>query len=483
MVNKVKQLFESDLGKKIYSSIEKALFAHNMLERIKSGVLIGLSGGADSVMLIIVLCALRHKIGNFPILAVHVNHMIRGLESDRDEEFSRNIAERLGISFVSEKVDIPYIAKSKGLSIEEAARDARYSIFSKILSSRSDISTIAVAHNATDNVETVIFNILRGAGTKGAAGIPPVRENIIRPLINVSKADIVLALDSVGIEYVTDSSNLENDYSRNYIRNNILPLLTNISLHPEKSISRLSDNLRFDDEYISKEAELFISGRKKIATKELASLHPSLLYRVLGKMVDSYSVTLEYKHIEIISSLLDGDNFEVSLPGELSFVSERGMSYIKAKSSLASSYVYHLTKGKNYIPEYKATFYITDQKIDKISLKVYKNSIQADLSSAIIVGSLFVRPKRDGDTVFYNGMTHKLKKLFNDKKIPKSKRPYIPVLCDDKGIVWVPGFGVRDDKSNCESKNNLYATLAVSCSDADDDTFYIVKNEQQNRCK
>lgn len=477
MVNKVKQLFESDLGKKIYSSIEKTIFAHNMLERIKSGVLIGLSGGADSVMLMITLCALRDKIGDFPILAVHVNHMIRGLEADRDEEFSCNIAECMGVSFVSEKIDVPCIAKLKCLSIEEAARDVRYSIFSKILSSRNDISTIAVAHNATDNVETVIFNILRGAGTKGAAGIPPVRENIIRPLINISKSDIVLALDSVGIEYVTDSSNFENDYSRNYIRNNILPLLTNISLHPEKSISRLSDNLRLDDEYISKEAQLFISGRKKIATKELASLHPSLLYRVINKMVDSYSVTLEYKHIEIIASLLEGDNFEVSLPGELCFVSERGISYIKVRSNSDPSYIYHLTKGKNDIPEYKSTFYITDQKIDKTSLKVYKNSIQADISSAIIVGSLFVRPKRDGDTVFYNGMTHKLKKLFNDKKIPKSQRPYIPILCDNKGVVWVPGFGVRDDKSNCGSQNNLYVTLAVGCSDADDDTFYIVKNE------
>lgn len=473
MDNKIFDLFNSNLGKKIYSTIEKTVFEHNMLERIKSGVLVGFSGGADSVILLSYLFTLRKQIGDFPLLAVHVNHMIRGAEADRDEEFSKLFAESLNITFISKKINIPEIAENDGLSIEEAARNARYSFFDEIISSRNGVSCIAVAHNATDNIETTIFNMLRGSGTKGVAGIPPIRDNIIRPLIEVSKLDIVELLDSCSIEYVTDSSNLEDEYSRNYIRKNILPTLRNISLNPENSFSRLSHNLRLDDEYISMEADRFVEERSEIPTKELASLHKALLYRVLAKMVSPFSVTLEFKHIEIISSLLSSGDFEVSLPGGLRFVSERGVSYITDKLPKDENYLIQLNIGENVIKEYGAFFHLTNEKIDKTSLKVYKKSIQADISSAIIVGRLFIRPKRDGDTVFYNGMTHKLKKLYNDKKIPKSKRPLIPVLCDEKGIVWVPGFGVRDDMPECK-KRYLYATLAIDDSSANSSTFYIV---------
>jgi tRNA(Ile)-lysidine synthase len=312
MVNKFDRLFESDLGKKIYSTIEKTVSEHNMLDMIKSGVLVGLSGGADSVMLLAYLCELKKSIGDFPIFAVHVNHMIRGAEADRDECFSCNVAKELGVCFISEKANVLEIAKKEGLSIEEAARNVRYSIFTDIISSRKNICNIAVAHNATDNVETVIFNILRGSGTKGASGIPPVRQNIIRPLINVPKSDIILALESSGIKYVTDSSNLEDDYSRNYIRNQVLPLLSNVFSDPESSISRLSANLRSDDEYITLQAEEFLKGKSEILTADLAKLHKSLLYRVILKMADKYSVMLERKHLESIASLLYSDNFEIS---------------------------------------------------------------------------------------------------------------------------------------------------------------------------
>ena len=476
MVNNFDKLFESESGKKIYSTIEKTVSEHNMLDAIKSGVLVGLSGGADSIMLLAYLHELKKSIGHFSIVAVHVNHMIRSFEADRDEKFSCDVARELNVDFISKKLNVPEIARNEGLSLEEAARNARYSVFSDVISSRDDVSAIAVAHNATDNVETVLFNILRGSGTKGAAGIRPVRQNIIRPLINVSKSDIVSALEESGIEYVVDSTNLESDYSRNYIRNKVLPILSDICSEPEKSVSRLSANLRSDDEYISIQADKFLGERTEVSTKELAELHRSLLYRVLSKMTERYSVTLEQKHIESISSLLSKDNFEVSLPGGLRFVSERGIAWVANDSHVFDDYCYFLKSGKNDITEFNSIIYLSDEKFDKTSLKVYKNSIYADLSSAIIVGSLFIRPKRDGDVVFYNGMTHKLKKLFNDRKIPKSKRPLIPVLCDEKGIVWVPGFGVRDDRQESEqiAHDRLFIALTV---DNNNKHFYIPSNK------
>ena len=284
MVNKTKSIFSSTIiGESVSVAIERAISEHNMLEKIKQGVLVGLSGGADSVMLLIYLVELKKRIGDFPILAVHINHMIRGEEADRDELFSQKLSNKIGVQFVSLKIDVPKIAREESISLEEAARNARYLEFQKIINSRNDISYIALAHNATDNMETVLFNVLRGSGSRGAAGIPPVRENIVRPLILVSKKDIIWMLDDAGVEYMTDSTNLLNDYSRNYIRNNILPHIHHLTSDPERSFSRLSRNLRCDDEYIIEQAEAFLGGRDRVGTSELASLHRSLLHREIGR--------------------------------------------------------------------------------------------------------------------------------------------------------------------------------------------------------
>ena len=468
MLDKTKKIFSSTfIGEAINIAIEKAISEHNMLEKLKKGVLVGLSGGADSVVLLLYLVELRKKVGDFPILSVHINHMIRGKEADRDEIFSKEFSESLGVPIICKRVDVPKIAAEESLSLEEAARNVRYSEFRDIIRGREDVSCIALAHNATDNIETVLFNVLRGAGTRGAAGIPPVRDNIIRPLIFVPKKDIIWVLDDAGIEYMTDSTNMLDDYSRNYIRNNILPPIHRISSDPERSFSRLSRNLRMDDDYIMEQAEAFLRGRKRVSTKELASIHKSLLRRVLSMMAAEYSVTLENAHIDSIYNCLSKDSFEICLPENVRFVSERGISYMTNSAIRKVDYFYYIDEGKNILSEYNSDFYLTGEKVNKTSLNVYKKSIQADLSSAIICGRLFIRPKQDGDVVFYGGMTHKLKKLFNDRKVPVSNRPLIPILCDDKGVVWVPGYGVRDDAKG-DTREPLYATLAIGESDADE---------------
>ena len=477
MVNKSTEIFSSVLGKDLYHKIERAVSEHNMLEKLKAGVLVGLSGGADSVLLLLYIAELSKRNGDFPILAVHINHMIRGEEADRDEEFSRKLAKSLGVQFISSKVDVPKIASELSLGLEEAARNARYSEFRRIINGRNDISCIALAHNATDNIETVLLNVLRGAGTRGAAGIPPVRDNIVRPLIFLPKRDIIHLLDCEKIEYMTDSTNSSDDYSRNYIRNNVIPHLSRLSHDPEGSFERLSRNLRSDDEYITEEAKALLKGRNRISTSELSCLHKSLLHRVLSIMASEYSITLENVHVDVIHDNLCKDNFECTLAKGIRFVSERGISYITDSSYVDINYSYEIDNGKTEIPEYNADFYLTDKKVNKTFLKVYKKSIQADLSSAIICGRLFIRPKRDGDSVFYGGITRKLKKLFNDRKIPISKRSLIPILCDDKGVVWVPGFGVRDDGNN--GGCGPYVTLAIR--DSDEKEGYSFFYEERNK--
>ncbi len=465
MRNKIKRLFNSKAGNKIFHTIEDTILEHNMIDALRKGVLVGFSGGADSVFLLSFLLEYADRHSAFNIVPIHVNHGIRGDEALRDEMFSQEFCVAIGLHCLRESVNVPSLAKSTGKGIEEAAREARYSIFDSIISSRNDVFCIATAHNASDNLETVIFNILRGSGSKGASGISPVRNNIVRPLIDIPKDDIRSLLDEFDIPYVIDSTNLSDEYSRNYIRKNILPLLTKIVPEPEKSVRRLSKNLLSDDDYIQSVAEEFIGNEKYVKSTELSHLHPAVLYRVILMMVEPYGATVTEKHINEIIKLLSEGNFKISLPKGLTFVTERGISYISDSSDNGSiDYNFPVFQGENVFDDFSAKIYLNFTSFDKIFPIVHKKSIQVYISSAIIEGELFIRSKKDGDTIFYNGMTHKLKKLFNDRKIPLSIRPLIPILCDEKGIVWVPGFGVRDDKPD---KNNgksvpLYVTLVVS---------------------
>ena len=189
------KLFGSEKGRHIFSEFLRISREFSMTEKIKNGVIVGFSGGADSVMLLCLLTKYARDMGYPMPVAVHLNHCIRGAEADRDEEFSAEFSSSLGVEFLSFHRDIPALAKELSKGLEETARIARYSIFDDIIQSRNDICAVAIAHNSTDNLETLIFNMMRGAGTRGLSGISPTRGNIIRPLLYCSKADIVSALD------------------------------------------------------------------------------------------------------------------------------------------------------------------------------------------------------------------------------------------------------------------------------------------------
>ena len=451
MVNKLDMLFSTDSGRKIYGKASDTVIKYAGGDFYKNGVLVGLSGGADSVMLLLFLAKKRRTEGDFPLLAVHVNHMIRGDEADRDEEFSRRLCDELGVDFISVKIDVPALAKGKGIGFELAAREARYSCFDRMIKEKGNIQSIAVAHNATDNIETVIFNLLRGSGLRGACGIAPVRDNIVRPLIGVSKCDIISALDAVGVDYVTDSTNLSSEYTRNYIRNEILPHLSHLSPDPEAQFTRASEIMRSDLDYLTLVSAEFIekNGLNPSAI-ELRALHPAILSRVITAMCERAGLFgVEYTHIKSIEGLLCKENFSVSLPSSYVFRAEYGVCGVY-KDMTDDGFSRELSIGINEIPELGIAIGISYDKDTVFSTNVYKFSKKVTVKSAIIYGKLIVRSKIDGDCYRYGGNTHKLKKIFNDKKIPPSKRCEIPVLCDDNGIFLVAGFSCRDDKKTPE---------------------------------
>ncbi len=425
---------------------------------MKNGLLIGFSGGADSVMLLHLMLYHRLKKNDFKIVCVHINHGIRGDEAERDEYFSRNLCESVGVEFISQRFDIPALSKEYGEGLEECARNIRYSCFDSIISSRNDLSVVATAHNSNDNLETILLNILRGAGSRGGSGIPPIRDNIIRPMLYVSKKDIISCLEEFKISFVNDSTNLLSDYKRNYIRNNIAPLMFNISEDPLEMFNRFSNNLRSDDDFILYQANIFLNSHTILKNSDLLSLHKAVLIRVLSKL---FGVSVSESLFSDIIRVLKKDDFSYTVKKDIIFESERGVCRVKRSATSNESFHIAILHGVNHIPEFFADFIISSEEKSKTSLKVYSFSIQQNISSAIISGSLYLRPKLDGDTIFYGGMTHKIKKLFCDSKIPRDIRKKIPLLCDDNGIVWVPGFGVRDDGGNKTNKGDLFAVLCI----------------------
>lgn len=435
-------IFKGKLASELYQRTVLHIESSGIHKMLRRGTLVGLSGGADSVFLVYFLKKYLEEYGT-RIVAVHINHLLRGDESMRDEEFSRTLCDDLGIEFISRRIDVSSLAKQSSKSIEECARDVRYNEFSEIIQGRNDIETIAVAHNSTDNAETVILNMLRGAGTRGCSGIPPVRDNICRPLLPLSKAEIVRVLEESGVPYVVDSTNNSIEYSRNFVRHEILPRLTRLSADPEKMIGRLSSNLRSDDDFIlSCARDVLKDGAPTVA--KLSSLHEAVFVRVLALMIGDTS-GLTSSCISDIRSNLSSENFSYSLPRGKRFVSERGVCSVISSDKCEIDYEAFFENGKADIKSLCSFGLIGEVAFDNSSLNIYKKSIQANLRSAIINGRLYFRPKKDGDTIYYGGMTHKIKKLYNDRKIPKSLRDRIPLLCDESGVLWVPGFGVRDD--------------------------------------
>ena len=457
----VERLF-STTGSKVYESAADTVVRYSMQAFIESGVVVGLSGGADSVLLLCFLLEYRRRMGlDFEIICAHVNHGIRGEEAERDERFCQQLCDSLGVELIIKRYDVPVLSRGSGLSLEEAARITRYSVFDSIIRGRNDIDCCAVAHNMSDSAETVVFNVLRGSGARGAAGINPVRDNIIRPLIGISKKDIASLLDEGNIPYVTDSTNLCEDYTRNYIRQTVIPSFERIISDPEKMLCRFADNMRSDDDFIRAHADAFIKEHSPVKNTDLASLHYSVYIRVLAMLADKAGASVSSRIASDIHSLLSKDNFTYSLIGGANFVCERGECRVARQKTEGIDFSFDISMGVNDLSPLNAELILSDRKIDKTYRNVNKISIQANLSSAIIKGGLYLRSKKDGDTVYYGGMTHKLKKLFSDNKVPRSKRGLIPILCDDSGVVWVPGFGVRDDGVSTEERVDLYVELCI----------------------
>lgn len=406
------------------------------MDEIFNGCILGFSGGADSGAL---LHYLKSRCKN--LLAVHINHMIRGEEAFRDEEVCRSTCEKYGVPFKCVRIDIPALSKERKKGLEETARDERYRVFKEILSKNPEYKCIVTAHNSNDNAETVVFNLIRGGGAKGLSGISPINGNVYRPLILATREEIVGYCEKNGIEYVTDSTNSDTDYTRNRIRHNILPLLSDINPAFLDSCSRLGDILRKDEEYIGKEADKILKDCKngRLEKEVAVNLCEAVLARVLKGLSGE---NLDYVSFKSISDLIG--NWQtgkmVNLHGSLTFKLEHNYcAFVKTDEvKERKEFLAYLKSGENNVCEN-----IICVNCD-LSDASYRETGRVRLNSENIVGTLYARNKKEGDTVKSAGVTKKLKKVFTDKHIPSHKRRLIPVICDDIGVVCVAGIIARD---------------------------------------
>ncbi len=437
---------------KILDTVKK----YNMISPGDS-VLVALSGGADSMALLHALLEFKNKLCIERLEAAHLNHMIRGTEADRDEEHVKQACASLGIKLYVKRADIPKICSATGEGCEECGRRLRYEFFSQC----ADGAKVATAHNQNDNAETMIINLLRGTGLRGLCGIPPVRGNIIRPLLDCSRAEIEKYCALKGIEYVTDSTNSSNDYLRNRVRHKILPLFEELNPAALGNMLLASRHNRADEEFISGECRKII---KKIATDKdtlangteissFADVNEVLLTRILRDAAKAEcGVSVSARQVEALLQMLRkgsgtadiGDGYSACVRGgRLYFENYQQRDPFCVKVDLSSS----------AFEAHGVSIFVRDNTEYPDIKKVNKKLLYSLLDYDKIGSNIYLRSRKEGDKITLCGrnVTKSLKKLFNEAGIPPKLRNGIPVLADDERVLWVPDFGA--DKSILADEN------------------------------
>lgn len=417
--------------------VKKTIIDNNMISDCDK-VLVALSGGCDSVC----LCLALKELGiNFSV--AHLNHMIRN-EADSDEQFCKSFADKIGVRFYSEKVNIPKISKQSGVSEEVAGRNARYDFLER-LCKKYGFTKIAVAHNINDNAETVLLNLLRGSGLKGLCGIPKTRGNIIRPLIDIPRNEIERFVEEKGQRYVTDKTNFSNDYTRNKIRNNVIEKLLEINPSALSNISKTSDILTADETYFKKQAEkhvYFENGNAYIKSDEFEEQDYPVQVRMLGTAYTYVAGTgkdFEKKHIDyIIENCKKYSGNIIELCFDIVCRVEYGNIVFEKKSD-STVYSYILPPdGEIYVEEAGVRF--VSKIIPVEDIKEYKDAEFFTLD--VLNSAITVRSRKAGDRIIPFGKKSyvKVKDVLIKEKIPQSQRKNLPVIEADE-VLWL--YGVK----------------------------------------
>lgn len=411
----------------------------------KSGEIIGVgcSGGSDSLALLHYLANNQEKF-DIEVVAIHVDHEIRE-NSYIDADFVKEKAREWGIRFYKFRVDAPKIAKEKGISLESAAREARYGVF-KTLLKKGLIDKIALAHHISDQAETILMHLFRGAGIAGAKGMSAISDKVyVRPFLNTTKDEILQYLAENHLDYCEDETNEDISYNRNFVRNVLMKEIKSRWPNVEQALVNFAKSVKDDDEYINKQiyAEAIITEDKVVKIPTSYFLYDkALVSRIIFRAVKSIGINqdIERKHIEAISDLaLKGDNGKrLFLPFEAIAIKEYDYLTIYNRHKEEVKFEQELKCGEFDVPNF-----------GKLVVKRVKDF-------SILPGQLLIdyrkvpkdavwRFRQDGDVFTkFGGGTKKLKSFMIDKKIPVRLRDYIPVLASGNEIFAIVGVEISD---------------------------------------
>ena len=417
-------------------------------------VLTGLSGGPDSVCLLHILHELQVQF-RLGINAVYIDHGLRPAETGGELQFCRALCERLKIPFLTKTVPVRSYAKEQKMNLQEAARHLRYAAFEET-AYESGCRRIALGHTADDQAETLLMHLFRGSGTTGLAGIPPVRKNIIRPLIDIEKKDIEKYLADSHIGHITDSSNLKQDYMRNRIRFSFMPVIREFNPDIVSTLSKTACLFRDEDRYfeiiVTKTLMKLISrktgSRIELFLSPFDIMDKVIMRRVLRRAIDS-TLTLRsagFIHIEDIIDLIRHGK-----PGDRLYL-PKGIRAIKGYSTLI------ITSDKP-VPLNACVLAVPGDTVLKEAGMVIKAStdpaeetVLENISGLWIYTGIFdadklhmpltARPREDGDAFYPSGFgkRKKLQDFFTDLKVPRDERCRVPLIVSGKDIIWVVGY-------------------------------------------
>ncbi len=437
-------------------------------------VLIGVSGGADSLALLYFLDKFKGQLG-IEIGAAHLHHQLRGLEADADQAFVREFCRERQIPFFSIKKNIRAIAKEQKISIEVAGRYQRHSFF-KALAREKDFNRIALGHHLNDQAETVLMRLIRGSGIKGLVGMAAKRDSLlIRPLLMVEKKDLIAYCKENKVSFRTDASNFERAYTRNKIRLEIMPAILKINPQADRHFVEFAqiagDYQAFLDDYVDKIEDKLLHKEDGVIyldrlrwLKEKSIVQAELLRRGIRRFKGSLK-EIEYNHIVALQDLLTSEKTcgEIHLPQAIKVV--RRYDRVKIGQQVKPSSAFYsphlIIPGKTYIIAFFRLILeverLEGQYLEKKNSLNHKNDSEKYFDYDKMSGDLYLRNRQTGDFFYPPGLSGKktIKKFLIDQKVEREKRDLIPLLAVGNELLWLIGYGINERLLIDETSKNI----------------------------
>jgi tRNA(Ile)-lysidine synthase len=467
---------------KLLQTVEKTIATYGML-KARDSVVIGVSGGPDSVALLHVLFLIAPCF-SLKLGVAHLNHCLRRNDSDKDAQFVEVLAKKYDLPCYTYKKDVRKYQIENKLSLEEAARRVRYTFLNNVANTMH-YNKIAVGHHSDDNAELILMNLFRGSGTQGLSGIPPVRDHkIIRPLIKSNRSEIIDFLCQNNLDYVSDASNRDTKYFRNRVRHDLIPLLkTAYNPKISETLNRLSSIIRSEEEWINDvvhpvyEKTLLDVQENYIilSVSMLNRYHPALQRRIIRITIENVKGDLkriQFVNINSVIGLLEkGSAYgKVDLPDRIRIQRDRDALYVfkekrmlrdvseKYSHSDTFSFEYQIEKLESaFIREIGANIKFTEMRMEKVFDYRYAGQHTSFFDKDTLSFPMVIRNFRSGDAFKPLGVggTQKLKKFFIDKKVPRSERIKCPILLSRGKIIWVVGHRIDESAKVTPSTRNV----------------------------